>query len=357
MKVQLRAAYAPRCARSWQALTLAVMLSLLGYSLPVNGAEICAEPNDDALSACTISHGTVVTATLDRPDDIDVYRIVVKSDSTEVGLELTDLPADYDLYLTDASGGIVGQSVHEGTAPEQIQVTLNAGTYYAVVKSDRSREVDPTSNYTLKLTAVALPRPVAGERRTLLIDRFDDPANGSLPSSSANPNVLEQGYVDGEYELRNVDPANRGQGVRIPGTFAGATLSIDVRLLGATAGRFVGLQCQRRPVLSNVPPSVTYTLRVYPSSQSFELTRTLDGQQSIILPRQSSPAIHPGNAWNTFEFRCTGDTLSAVANERELGSTSEGSDHWVGFFLYIVGVPGEMPHAQVRLDNLVVYSP
>ena len=44
-----------------------------------------------------------------------------------VDLTLSELPADDDLYLVDGDGGIVGRSVQEGIASEQLQLTMQRG--------------------------------------------------------------------------------------------------------------------------------------------------------------------------------------------------------------------------------------
>jgi hypothetical protein len=64
---------------------------------------------------------------------------------------LSDLPADYDLYLTDEGGSVLGESVTDGTAPEEIDTTLGAGVYYLYVHNDPSRPFDDSSPFEIHL--------------------------------------------------------------------------------------------------------------------------------------------------------------------------------------------------------------
>ena len=69
-----------------------------------------------------------VESLIERPGDVDAYRVVVEDEIARVVIDLTDLPADYDFYVADGFGGLYGQSVQEGTVPEHLQVALRRGT-------------------------------------------------------------------------------------------------------------------------------------------------------------------------------------------------------------------------------------
>jgi hypothetical protein len=73
-------------------------------------------------------------------------------------VDLTNLPADYDLFVVDEVGTILGQSIQEGFAPEYVDQVLPTGTYYVYVHVDPGRNVDPTQAYTLN---VSMQAPVA----------------------------------------------------------------------------------------------------------------------------------------------------------------------------------------------------
>lgn len=57
----------------------------------------CSEPNDDPSTACPLANGAAVESFVERPGDIDTYSFVLGTPGS-VQVDLTSLPADYDLY-------------------------------------------------------------------------------------------------------------------------------------------------------------------------------------------------------------------------------------------------------------------
>ena len=80
---------------------------------------------------------------------------------------------------------------------------------------------------------------------SLLVDNFDQPTQGWLPSAS-NPQtgtILQ--YVKGEYLVQQVTPrAGRRPAAFLPGVYDDASLAVDARLEGATEHRYVALGCR-----------------------------------------------------------------------------------------------------------------
>src|SRR4051812_28713588 len=83
-------------------LSLAVLVGMPYGQVPRVAAQTdaCPEPNDDLTSACSLTVDTVVHAYISGPDDVDTFRFTVTSGG-QVQIDLTDMPADYDLYLAD----------------------------------------------------------------------------------------------------------------------------------------------------------------------------------------------------------------------------------------------------------------
>jgi hypothetical protein len=78
-----------------------------------------------------------------------------------VTADLTELTADYDLYLSDGTGAMLANSVQEGTAPEEVDTMLAPGTYYLFVHSDPGRSFDGQNPYRLHLSVAAGAATVA----------------------------------------------------------------------------------------------------------------------------------------------------------------------------------------------------
>jgi hypothetical protein len=117
--------------------------------------QVCLVPDTSLVTACPLSGGMAVPGYIEASGQTNSYRFDIGSQIMSVTADLTNLPADYDLYLADATGAILGESVNEGTTPEEIQSLLGPGTYFLFVHSDPARAFDPGDPYTLQLTVLA----------------------------------------------------------------------------------------------------------------------------------------------------------------------------------------------------------
>ena len=107
---------------------------------------------DEALTYCRIADGMLATGYLRDAGATNGYQVMLTGASTRLVASLTDLPADYDLYLVDGTGGIVVQSVQEGTTSEIIDQALPTGTYMLYVHVDPARAFDAETPYHLTLS-------------------------------------------------------------------------------------------------------------------------------------------------------------------------------------------------------------
>ena len=95
------------------------------------------EPNDSPDEATDPSEflNTTIEATIGEPGDEDWYRIDDVSDGTRIVASLRSVPADYDLFLFDATGKQVKSSTGAGTSDESFnyRARRSTGTYYLLV--------------------------------------------------------------------------------------------------------------------------------------------------------------------------------------------------------------------------------
>ena len=113
------------------------------------GLDMCGDPS---ATYCRLEPGASVAGYMQAAEATNAYQFVVTGPSMHIVASLTDLPADYDLYLQDGTGSIVGASVNEGTTPEQIDQVLSAGTYMLYVHVDAARPFDAENAYRLTLS-------------------------------------------------------------------------------------------------------------------------------------------------------------------------------------------------------------
>ena len=161
---------------AWRRLRLgALVLPLLLNVGPIAlAADPCPEPSDTWDQACPLADGATVTGWIETRDDIDAYRVDLPA-SRKLRAELTNLDADFDLFLTDLNGNVLRQSNQEGTTAEAVELNVTeAGTYFLFVTIDPARPHDPTAAYTLRVTYPAGPVRAAGSPPELGAPLFSD---------------------------------------------------------------------------------------------------------------------------------------------------------------------------------------
>ncbi|QRK12614.1 M4 family metallopeptidase [Archangium violaceum] len=112
------------------------------------------EPNDSLTTAHPISAGTTYTSKISRASDVDYFRIELGA-GAHLRVDLTQLPANYNLQLIHPTGSTVGMSGAPGTGNEWIDYTVGeSGTYWVKVLGYNGA-FDATADYTLKATLTA----------------------------------------------------------------------------------------------------------------------------------------------------------------------------------------------------------
>ena len=93
------------------------------------------EPNDSPAHAFAITPGVAYRGSISSADDVDHFTFNVPVTGSQITAMLTDLPADYDLYLGDAQGNAIDWSRYGGRANEYIfhYAFPSAGTYHVWV--------------------------------------------------------------------------------------------------------------------------------------------------------------------------------------------------------------------------------
>jgi hypothetical protein len=168
---------------------------------------------------------------------------------------------------------------------------------------------------------------------------------------------LELGHVDGEYMIRNKSETIQARGPVLPGVFSDASIALDARIVGDTAGRTINVRC-REQILSRSPfVAQAYQFTIWPDAREFDLRRS-DGTTSVTLAaRRGLPEIRPGGGWNHIELRCIKSRIVASVNDIELAAVDDAT-YTSGTFVITAGGPeGTMPRNDLRLDNLVVRGP
>ena len=94
-----------------------------------------------------------------KSDQRDFYRFKVE-EKTDLDIKLGGLSGNADLYLLNNRGKVIEKSTKGGKRAEDIERTLNPGTYYVRVQS-RNKRVN--ADYTLNFGTTSLPEYVPDE--------------------------------------------------------------------------------------------------------------------------------------------------------------------------------------------------
>jgi hypothetical protein len=109
------------------------------------------ESNNTTSAATAISVNTNIQAGITSTSDLDWFRFSNTSSARNIRIELTNLPADYDIRLYRGTSTQVGISQNSGTANEVIifNNTQSATTYYVRV-SGKNGAFNASQCYTLR---------------------------------------------------------------------------------------------------------------------------------------------------------------------------------------------------------------
>ena len=94
------------------------------------------ETNNTSSQAKAISLGNTISAVISSANDIDWFKVTTPNNSnTNLEVNLSNLPADYDLYVYNKSLKLIGSSTNSGTSNEVVIYNSNArkATYYIKV--------------------------------------------------------------------------------------------------------------------------------------------------------------------------------------------------------------------------------
>ena len=90
------------------------------------------EPNNSTAQAKPIPFNTIVKGKIKQSGDVDYFKFTIKQKGA-IKATMTNLPADFDLYIYSSSGALAATSKKWMTLDESVQVTLSAGDYFVKI--------------------------------------------------------------------------------------------------------------------------------------------------------------------------------------------------------------------------------
>jgi hypothetical protein len=158
--------------------TSLLALSLLVLASPYPPAralaeDVCPEPNDEFQRACYLGTASDALGFIERPEDVDAYRIETLDDNVTAHIEIADAPGAYAFIVGDWNAQPVGQSSPSATGAAVDVALPVAGTYFIFVQSPDGT-FSPTTPYRLGIT-LTYPYPDGSKPQVKYAESFRDP--------------------------------------------------------------------------------------------------------------------------------------------------------------------------------------
>lgn len=103
-------------------------------------------------TAVTIPAKTVINGTLNAAHDSDIYKFKITT-AGKLTILLSNLPANYDLYIYNSSQVLVGSSTNSGTAADSVKKSFGTGKFYIKVVN-KNGAFDGGKCYSLKIKPI-----------------------------------------------------------------------------------------------------------------------------------------------------------------------------------------------------------
>jgi len=168
------------------------------FTTSTAGSDTCYEPNDNFSDAYTIDKDTTIYAYIWDSTDKDYYKFYITHTGT-ITINLTSLPADYELDLYNSSYELIGYS--RGTSDESITKYLSAVSAYYIHIYGFSGASSSNDTYCLSLSFAEDTIPM---QNLAGYWQFNDGSGSTAADSSGNGNTgtIYGGadWVDGKYD-------------------------------------------------------------------------------------------------------------------------------------------------------------
>jgi hypothetical protein len=212
------------------------------------------------------------TDSISASNSNDFYRFSLAK-SSSFNIALSNLRADADVELLDASGSLVSRSTNGGAASELISRSLNSGTYFVRVYGYNNAD----TSYTLNLSGSGLN----SDPGSLISNALDFGSFTTSGSRAWNESVSSSDQVD-MYRIDLLQSSQLNLGLR------GMTADADLYLLNSQGNQLASSRQAGAmdEAISQVLSAGTYYIQV----NSFSLTST---NYSISAATTAPPNIAP----------------------------------------------------------------
>ena len=168
-------------------------IGLLYFSNISIGYEACTDKYENRnIKGAHIKFNKPINALISSSNDVDVFNFKTNKNIEQVKINLTNLPADYDLFLYNEKWELAGSSILDGNSPEQILIN-NTGKKdeFLIVIKGKNGAFDKDDCYQLNAEIVGSQKQEDGDENEEDDDDEGGDEDGGKVSNTAR--AMESG--------------------------------------------------------------------------------------------------------------------------------------------------------------------
>ena len=258
------------------------------------------EPNNSITSGYGITAGTTYYGYIgERSQDKDYYKINAL-EGTLINVLLSNLPANYNLYLYNSAQSLVSKSENTGTLSESIDyISPKTDTYYILVKGYSANDWSGSLSYSLYVRLLNDPSRIKPKNLTITAKQ-----NGIIELSWEPPSGVSISYYNIYRSLTSdVDKSSQRIATNITQTVYTDTDTVDGQRYYYCVTAWDG---ETESDISNV---VTEIADASPPEISHTPVSTGTMQTAITISARIIDVSHPENVSAKLYYRVTGSGI------------------------------------------------
>lgn len=270
-----------------------VCYRLIPAVIPVKSCEDQLEPNNTQATAAAVGANTSLNAQISSATDVDYYKFTTTG-TTNIGITLDRLPADYDIRLLSSTGTQLASSQQGDLNPESISyATAAAGTYYVYIYGYNGAFSD-IKCYRLGITTT----PVAG-----CADGYE-PNNTQATAAAIAVDTIVRAQIASATDVDWYSISNTAARPHIEINLSNLPKDYDVYLhneAGTQLAKSENAGTTAEKIVYNNGAVGKYYIRVigysgaFSNTQCYQLVAALSStpKQAVVSKNSKTPAVEP----------------------------------------------------------------
>jgi hypothetical protein len=309
----------------------------------------CRAVDDEYALACDLTDGTA-RGSLQRPEDVDAYRLVVLDFGSTVRIQLTEVPSGLRARLLDWQHRFVTEVL--GPTGSEAEAALDEpGVYYLLVDAPQLEPSTDEQAYQIQVTTTyAAPPP-----RVVIAAASPNRRSAEVPPQSAGASSV----AGGRYRVSGPRGGSPELGVafeRLLSPSAGPGISdftfvADARFEQPVSDAAITVRFRYTPEAGG---GGGYFLAVKPFLGQFRVSTFEEGRREGVVPWTAHPAARGGTEPMRIVIRAVGPTITVHLNGEQVIQIDD--DRYTDGLISI-GTVTWSEAVTVTFDNVLVTAP